>query len=167
MQDGCALGHGVVDGQHRRQDLVLHIDQIERVLGDVWVGRADRGHGVTLVERFVRGEHVLQDPLVGRHAFAEVDDFVGRAGQAVVRDHALDAVQRLGPRGVDAEDSGVRVRRAKQSAVEHVGQIDVGPVAGATGDLVDAVGPDRSGAHHVVGRLGLGGHRRLLLMRDG
>ena len=38
---------------HRRQHLVLDLDQVEGVLGDVRVGRGDGGDGVAVEQRLV------------------------------------------------------------------------------------------------------------------
>ena len=126
-----ALGHRLVHAQHRRQRLVLDLDQVERVLGDVRVDGADRGHGVARVERLVGGEHVVADPLERSERLPEVDHVAVDPREVRVRDDGLDAVQRERLRGVDAHDPRVRMRAAQDAPVEHARQAHVDAVLGA------------------------------------
>jgi hypothetical protein len=50
-----------------------------------------------------------------------------------------------------------RMTAAQQATVQHAGQLDVGPVEGAPGDLVDAVVTDRPGADYFVSLAHRGG----------
>ena len=158
MEQRRAVDHRVAHVEHRGQDFVLDLDQLDRVLGDVVVGRGDGGHGVALVEHLVRGDHVVQHPVELGRALAGVDHFVGGAGEIGVGDHGEHAVERFGLGRVDADDSRVRVRAAQDAAGEHPRQVQVGAVLGRAGDLVHAVVPDRAGADDVVlfGFRGLG-----------
>ena len=76
VQDGGVLLERVVEGQHRRQDFVVHFDQVQCQLGDVG---ADRGHGrhrVALVQGFVVGHDVLRHEPRRALGFGEVYDLV-------------------------------------------------------------------------------------------
>jgi hypothetical protein len=133
----------VVDLDDMRQHLVVDLDQSARRGGDLLAGRGDRGDGVAVPQRLFARHHVACHPAhvldaerVGR-VDREVDD-VGR------RHHRLDAGQRLGLRGVDATDDGMRVRAAQHLAPDHAGHVAVGGEGRAAGDLVDAVGTDRA-----------------------
>ena len=145
-----ALGHRLVDAHHRVERLVDDVDQRERVLGDVRVGRADGGDGMPGVERLVRGEHVVAHVLERRERLAEVDEVVAEPREVRVGhdgEHALEG-ERL--RGIDADDAGVGVGAAQHAAEEHAGQAHVGAVLGPAGDLVRAVRAYGTGADDLV-----------------
>ena len=153
------LGHDVVVnhrrlGRHRilhvrngLERLVLDLDQVERVFGDVRVSRGDRRDRVPAVERLVRGEDVVEHPArAGRLALAEVHRRIVLPREVGVRDHRGHSGQRLRLRGIDVVDQRVGVRAAQHAAVEHPRQPHVGAVDRATVDLVDTVGADRRAA---------------------
>ena len=145
-----AVHHRIADIEHRRQQLVLDLNQFERVLGDVVVGGRHRGDGVSLVEHLVRRDDVVQHPLEVGGAFAGVDLFIAGAREVGIGDHRLHTVQRLGLGRVNADDPGVRVRAAQDPAGEHPRQIQVGAVLRRAGDFVDTVVTDRPCADDVV-----------------
>ena len=49
--------------KHRRQHLVVHLDQRCGLFGDVWAGRSDGGDGVALVQRLIAGEDIISEEL--------------------------------------------------------------------------------------------------------
>ena len=149
-----AIGHRLVHVQHGIEDLVLDLDEVERVLGDVLVGGADSGHGVAGVEHLVRSEHVVAHPLEGRERLTEVDHVAVDAREVGVRDDGLHAVERERLRGVDADDAGVRVRAALDAAVEHAWETHVSAVLGPAGHLVGAIGAHGAGADDLVFLIG-------------
>ncbi len=53
VQDRRAVGHRLAHVEDRRQHLVLDLDQVEGVLGDVRVGRGDGGDGVAAVQHLL------------------------------------------------------------------------------------------------------------------
>ena len=103
----------------RRQRLVLDVDQLQRVVRRVLVGRDHERDLLALEAHLVAREHGLR--VVGDR---------GHPGQAerleiLGRDDGRDV--RVGERlrGVDRDDAGVRVRAAQDRAVHHPGQPDV------------------------------------------
>ena len=64
------------------------------------------------------------------------------SGKSSRVDDRLDALQRHGLRGVEAQDAGVGVRAAQYLGDQHAGRRCVGAEARAAGHLVDAVGPE-------------------------
>ena len=145
-----AVDHGFADIEDRRQQLVLDVDQLEGVLGDVVVGRGDGCYRVALVEHLGRGDDVVQHPVELCGAFAGVDHLVGGAGEVGVGDHGEYAFERLSLGRVNADDSCVGVRAAQDATGDHAGQVQIRAVLRGAGDLVDTVVPDRSGTDDVV-----------------
>ncbi len=101
-----AFGQGLVHREHRREDFVVHLDQIEGLLGDGVVLGGHRRH-VVADEADLGVEHA---GVVGRGlriALARRRVAGGR-GIAVGED-AGDAVELLGSGRVDRPDAGVSV----------------------------------------------------------
>jgi hypothetical protein len=149
---GPELGHAGRAGLHRlqrvdggRQDLVLHLDQVERFLGDGGlVGRHGRHR--------LAGEH---DAVDGQHRVSARGRLVLELGDVARGQHRAHAGQRLGLAGVDRDDLGVRVRAAQELGVQQTARRDVGHVLHAAGDLLGPVGAGDGQAHatHVARRL--------------
>ena len=117
----------------RRQRLVLHLEQLARVLRRVAAVRHHRGHRLAHEAGAVareRGEVVAAQLGVRRHHRHRAP---GRAeiGEGHHVDHAR---MRAGPGRVHARDARVRVRAAQEHRVEQAGQRDVGHVAPAPGE---------------------------------
>jgi len=111
---------------HRRQRLVVDVDELQRV-----------ARGVPVLGDHERDLLPLEPHLVGGQDRLDVLGQGGHPGQpAVVQrlagDHGLDPGVGLGGRGVDRGDPGVRERAAQDRAVQHAGKLDViGEVAPA------------------------------------
>ncbi len=105
------------------EDVVVDVDQLERVARGVAVLGHDEGDLLALEPDLVGRQHRLDVAREGRHpgeaAFGE-----HRAG-----DDGLDLRVRLGTGGVDADQTGVRHRRAEHGEVQHPRQLDVVAVA--------------------------------------
>ena len=118
------LGNRVGD----RQPPVADVDQIERPCGGFGIVGRDQRHRLADMAHDVGGE----DPPVPVHdAIVEIEGLrhVG-CGQ-----HSLDARQRAGPRRVDRDDPGMRVRAAQDGCGQFAFQAQIGGVAGgAIGD---------------------------------
>ena len=83
MQDRRVGLHGLAHVEHGRQHFVFDLDQRQRFLGDMRVGRADGCHRMTEVEHFVARQHVIAlVAQVRRAAFARVDQLVGHVGKS-------------------------------------------------------------------------------------
>ncbi len=110
--------------EHDRQRLVLDLDQVARVLGDVAV-LGDHGRDrLAVVAHLLDGDHVLDD-----RAGAEGGKRRRMLGDVGARDDADHAGQRLGLRRVDGDDARVRVRAAHDRRMRHVLELDVVEVA--------------------------------------
>ncbi len=138
VQDRRTRLHRVDGVDDVRQDLVIHLDQLERALRDRIAGRRDGGDRMAVEQRLLarhRGPgHVAGDPALGN------------LGEVVARHHRFHAGQRLGRRRVDRLDDRVRVRAPERPAVEHAGQEEVGAEPGLAGNLVEPVMLDGVGA---------------------
>jgi hypothetical protein len=62
----------------------------------------------------------------------------------------MHAGQGLGLAGVNGVDEGVGMGTAQDFAVQHSGQIYIGPEFGPAGHLVQTVVANGPGAHHFV-----------------
>ena len=60
MQHRRAYGHGLFDGEDGGEDVVIDVDELERLLGDVETGGTNGGDGVALVQHFVAGQRVAE-----------------------------------------------------------------------------------------------------------
>ena len=102
-----------------REGLVLDLDQVGGVGGDIAVGGDDEGDLLVLEQDLAVGEHHLDVAGEGRHP-GEIDALEVLGGQ-----HREDARHGLGLGGVDLDDAGVGVARAMEVAVQHARQLDV------------------------------------------
>ena len=129
--DRRALGQRLPRVDDQRQRLVLDVDRLARVLGDVRVVRDDAGDLLALEPHLVGGQHRLG--VVGQG---------GHPGQVAGRhhlagEHQVHAGDLPRPAGVDRLDPGVRQRAAQDLHVQHAGQHDVvGVVALAPDEAV-------------------------------
>ena len=98
-------------------------DDFYWTLHAVFIHRRDRGHLVPDEADPVDGEGIL---VFVRGAEEVIRDFRGVLG----RDHGLDPRQPLGPRGVDLQDAGVRMRTPQNLPVKHPGKLDVERIPG-------------------------------------
>ena len=156
--------HSVLEGQHRLQHLVVYVNEGQGLLGDVGAGGGDGGHGVALVEGLMVGHDVLGHQPHVALGFSQVNDLVLNNREVLGRDCGQHAGQGLGLAGVYRPDAGVGVGAAQHLAVEHPGQLDVGPILGGAGDLLYPVVADWPSAYDFViaaGALLGGGHSYL------
>ena len=147
--DEVGLGfHRFFGIEIRGQELVVNVDQLERLIRRGLVDRGDTCNVVTNVTDFVERERVLVMP-DGKNAVG-----IGRVLSDYNRD---DAFQFLGAASVNALDAGVWIRRMQDSADEHPRQAEVVGVLAGTRRL--AGGVDHSGRladdREVVGRWSL------------
>jgi hypothetical protein len=114
--------------RHRRQGLVVDVDELDGVLGDVGRLGDDRGDLLALEAHLVRGEHGLRVAGEGRHP-----------GEVVLRQELAchdgdDARELLRLRGVDRPDTRVRERAPEELEVEHPRQGEVVEVLALAAD---------------------------------
>jgi hypothetical protein len=154
------LGHRLVDVDHVRQDLVLHVDEADRLARDGRAGRGHRGDSVPLVENLLTGHDVASHvPEIDCQALgADVGELV--LGQIGAGHHGLDAGQRLRARGVDGDDARVGVRAPENLSEQRAGHVEVRAEHRRARHLRHAVGADRAGADPLEGLL-LHRHRKV------
>ncbi len=123
--------------EHDGQWLVVDLDQVAGVLGDVAV-LGDHGRdALAVVAHLLDRDHVLDD-----RPGAERGQRIGALGDVLARDHGDHAGQLLGGLGADREDLRVGVRAADDRRVRHAGQLDVVDVAALAAQeagILDAV----------------------------
>ena len=127
---------GVVHVEHGREHLIVHVDELAGLLGDVLGLGHDQGHGVAH-EADVLVQHVG----VARRGVAVVDAEVGV--DVRVGDDALHAGHGHGAGVVDAADAREGVGAVQDLTVVHVGRVEVAGVHGLAGEDVlaqDALG---------------------------
>ena len=112
----------------RRQRLVLDVDQLERVVRRVLVGRDHERDLLALEADLVAREHGLRVVGDRRHP-GEPERLEVLGG-----DDSGDVGVRERPRGVDRDDARVRVRAAQHRAVDHPRQPDVVEVGALAAD---------------------------------
>ena len=131
---GARLRRGLRVG-HRRQRLVIDLDQLERVLGGVSVLGHDHRDDVADV-----AHHVLGDAVIGGDLQVRVGEQPGaggrldravRVGVGVDGDHPGRRRRRA---RVDRPDPGVGVRAPEHGGVHHAGQRQVVGVGRRAGD---------------------------------
>jgi hypothetical protein len=131
---------------HMRQDLVVDLDQLQRLPGDRRAGGGHRGHGMPLVEDLLARHDVAHHVAIVDQHLARRHELRGHVLEVVARHHRLDARQRQRLGDVDRPDPRVRMRAAQDPADQHAGHGQIGAEAGPSGDLVDAVRPYRTRA---------------------
>jgi len=154
---GPQLGDGRGAGLHRlerirgdRQDLVLHVDQVERFLGDGRLVGGDGGDRLAREDDAVDRQHGVRARrrLLLQHGDVGGGQDRAHAGQGARAAH------------VDADDLGVGVGAAQELRVQQAARIEIGDVLDLAGDLVGSVRTRnrQSDALHVAGRLHHGRH---------
>ena len=137
MQHGVpARGHRGLGVDHHRQVLVLDLDQVARVLGDVAVLGDHRRH------RFADVAHPIDRHAVLHHRRAR--ELRRRAGHLLrfrAGEDEVHARERLRLRGVDALDAGVRPVAAQHRGVRHAGEHDVVDVLAVAGQQARVLDP--------------------------
>ena len=104
---------------HRREHLVVDLDQLERVARRVAVLGHHEGDLLALEAHLVGGQHGLH--VVGQRGHPRQ----ALLGQVGAGDHGHHLGVRLGGADVDAHDAGVGHRRAQDRQVQHPGELDV------------------------------------------
>ena len=124
-------GDGLLDGHDVRQLLELHLDQVQCLVGDPFVGGGDRRDRVADVPDSLASQRLLvlahrQDPELDREVLTNED--------------SVHARQRPSPGGVDVQNARVRMRAAQDPAVEHPRQCEIIGKLGLPADLGKGVG---------------------------
>jgi hypothetical protein len=141
---------------HGGQRLVLDVDQLQRVVGRVLVGRDHERDLLALEAHLVAGQHGLR--VVGDRRHPREPERL----QVLGGDDRRDVRVRERARRVDRDDLRVRVRGAQHLAVHHPRQLDVVEVGALAADearvllALEAAEADRPLGRRVLD----GGHAR-------
>jgi len=115
VNDGCARLHRILRLQDGGQNLVFHLDQVKRALGDLKRLGSHGCHAITDEAHLVVETHLVVWSRLGpRLAGGGVDN----TGQVGMRQHGMDAGQRTRFAGVDAHNAGMRMRAEQELRVE-------------------------------------------------
>ena len=123
---------------NHRQRLVVDLDQIECVLGEI-TARRDDDHG-----RLPDIAHAVDGDRPAFDGSAHADDEAGRMGGDIrTRDHRSDARRRSRRSGTNAGNLRVRMRRAQnpcmERAVAHRHIVNVAPIAAQQRRVLDTL----------------------------
>ena len=150
VQHRGAFLHGVLGGEHERQHLVLHVDEVQRLLGREQVHRHHRGDGVAHEPGLLGEDQPVGHIPVGHVQGPGVPGGAELAGgQVLGQDDRLDPGQGPGPVRVDAGDPGMGVGAAQDLAHQHAPLEEVLGVAGPARHLGDGVQPLDALAHNL------------------
>ena len=150
MQDRRVLFDRVVQRQYRWQDLVVHFDKVQSLLGDVRAGRGDGGDGVALVEGLVVGHDVLCHEAGRTLSFGEVNNLVFDDRKILGGRYGDHAGQRLSLAGVYRANARVGVGAAQDFAVDHAGYLGIRAILGGSGHFLKPVVADGPGPNDPV-----------------
>ena len=117
---GLERDPGVDDDVER---LVVDLDQLRRVAGELARLGDDRGDGLAEVAHLADRERVVPDLAAG--VGGDLEERVGEDRDLVARQRAVDPRQRERGADVDRADARVRVRRAHEMQVAHPVPLDV------------------------------------------
>ncbi len=118
----------LVQRSNRLQGFVIHLDQGQCLLSDLFINRGHGCHGLTLVAGFAAGHHFF---ILHVQPYFEVCVFTG--------DHGFDSGQSPGSARVDGADFGAGVGREHDLAMQHAGQFQVEGITCLTGYLLARV----------------------------
>ena len=127
----------------RRERVVVHLNQLQRFLGDFGAGGSDRGDVVADVAHPIECKDTLVVP--------DGQDAVG-IGRVAAGCDRFDARQRFRFRGIDGPDARVRMRRVQDLAEEHSRRNKVVGVFTQAGHFSRGVGHGERLADHRVWR---------------
>jgi len=142
MEEGRPVGHGFLDGEHRRQDLVFHFNEGQRFLGNLLADSRHRCHFVAHIAHLLGGQELL---VAGVAEHAPLD-----AGRVPAGDDGLDPGQPFSLAGVNAHDAGVGIRAAQDPGAQHPGQHQIGGEFGLPGRFGRRINARHSGADKRV-----------------
>ena len=116
---GSERGLGIDDGGHR---LVLHVDEGRGILGQVATVRHHEGHRFADESNLVHGQGALRARVREGGMRDQERPGLVPLSEVAGREHEVHAGEATGPRGVDTDEPGPRVRAAQDRAVEDAGR---------------------------------------------
>ena len=115
------------DAGHRRQLLVVHVDQRQRFLGNCNVHRRHRRHRLADIAHLIDSDH--RPAVIDRVQIGDIRR----------RQHRDDTGQRLGLRGVNGADPRMGKSAAQDFSIKHAGNRDITDKFRRAGYLLDTV----------------------------
>ena len=153
MEQRRVRPHRLARVHHRRQQLVIDLDQADRLGGDVRAARRDGRDRVAAVQDLVLGQDVVAQ--VAHVGLAQLSEPGARGAVRHVGagDDRVHPRQRRRLPGIDRLDARVRVGAAEHLAVQQPRQLDIRPVDCAPRYLIPTFLPrngtaDYSGLHY-------------------
>ena len=146
VQDRRVVRHRRLDVDDVGQHLVFDVDQVERRVADRLRDGRNRGNRVSLIKCLVARHAVAREVAEVHRPFADERLFRWNIGKVVGGDDRAHAWQLQRLARIDRHDARMRVRRALHLAPQHARHHHVRAEHGAAGDLVHAVGTDRTRA---------------------
>ena len=150
MQQGRIGLHGLADVQDRRQHFVVDLDQVEGCFSHVGIEGATAAIAWPMYSTFWLARMLSAIIRALPLGLGKIDDPVLDDGEVFEGAHRIHAGQGLGLAGVNGMDAGMGMGAAQDFAVQHAGQVDIGPEFGPAGHLVQTIVADGPGAHHGV-----------------
>ena len=146
-----AFLHSFLSVHHRRQDLKIHLNQLEGLFRHVRIGSGYGGDGMPLVKSFSIGQNVVAQEFVVDHgAFGKLRGPAGGLFDVGGSYHRPNAGECFSLAGINGLDDGVRIGTSQNLPVKHSGQVNVRAVVRLSRNLIGAVGPHRPGADYLV-----------------
>ena len=141
---------GVVEGEDRGKNFVVHLDQAHGLFRDVRVGRRHRRQSVAFVQYLVVGHHVLRHQADVALGLRQVHDLVFNNGKVLGGSNSKHPRQGLGFAGINGPDAGMSMGAAQDLAVQHPRQLSIRTVLRRAGHLLQTVVADGPGANYLV-----------------
>ena len=141
VKQGRVLVQRLLGFHHRRQFLVLHADELQRLVGGEFVLGDDRGHGLARVAHLVNG-----DKRVVLDGVAEIGV---QTLQVVAPHHVVDAGMGFSLGRVHGDDPGVGVGAPQHLGIGHAREPHVAHVERPPRHLGAAVAARHRVVHHL------------------
>ena len=146
MQHRRAVGHGGFDVDDVRQDFVLHVDQRQRLIGDLGGSSGNGREGMTLIEYLAACHDVIREIAEVHRAFADKGFFRSDFRKILRRHHGLHTREGFRLRCVDRHDARMRVRGAEDLAPQHARGAGIGGENRPPGNLFHPIRTDGAGS---------------------
>ena len=132
--------HGVEGIHHRRKHLVLHVDEGQRLFGQMRVRGGQRGHRMPFVQGLLPCHDVAAvEAVVGGCALFLVHELRRAVRKVGGSNDSFNAGVGQGAAVVDGLDYSVRMRAPQNPAVKHAGHMHVRPKSRPACHLVQSV----------------------------
>ena len=135
----------------RRQNFILHVDELQRFFGGVRAAGRHRRDGVSLVERLIARQHIIAQMLqVHGRPGGQHPRLIRGVREIGGSDNRHNFGMRLCLARIDRHDIGVSVRTSQHLAVQHSRQIHISAVERLARNLVIPIVPNGALADHII-----------------